>query len=369
MQNDTYQDTIYEALLYQTGDHYNYMPLNQTTTEGNDDQVFWGIACIQAAERNFTNPPKEKQQWLYLAQSVFNTMAWRWDDESCGGGLRWQIFRWNAGYDYKNSVSNIGLFHLGARLARYTGNDTYVDLCEKVYDWLVDVKFVTEGDEWWFIWDGAGTEANCSVVSKGQWTYNAGLMIAGCAYLYNYTEDAIWLNRTQRFIHGAQVFLNNSIMYEAACQPINTCNNDQRCFKAYLARFLSLASILAPPTYPVIRPIIEASAKGAAQSCSGGTDGHTCGTNWFANGWDGNYGLGEQMAALDVIQSLVAPYRDPPYTQLDGGSSKGNGSAGTIYIEPTDEPLDLHRKDTVGAAIITAVVGLSVIGLMVYLVL
>ncbi|GME77766.1 unnamed protein product [Ambrosiozyma monospora] len=182
MQNDTYADVIYESLLYQTGDDYNYMPLNQTTTEGNDDQVFWGIAAMQAAERNFTNPPDKKQQWLYLAQGVFNTMAWRWDDDTCNGGLRWQIFRWNAGYDYKNSVSNIGLFHMGARLARYTGNDSYVDWSEKVYDWLNDTGLVSEGKDWWFVYDGTGVETNCTQISKLQWTYNVGLMISGCAY-------------------------------------------------------------------------------------------------------------------------------------------------------------------------------------------
>lgn len=40
------------------------------------------------------------------------------------------------GYTYKNSVSNGALFHLGARLARYTDNGTYVAWAERIYDWM-----------------------------------------------------------------------------------------------------------------------------------------------------------------------------------------------------------------------------------------
>ncbi|VEU21342.1 DEKNAAC102688 [Brettanomyces naardenensis] len=366
--NDTYVPTIIEGMLYQTGDDNNYMPLNQTTTEGNDDQVFWGIAAIEAAERNFTNPPSNKPQWLYLAQGVFNTMAWRWDNSTCGGGLRWQIFQWNSGYDYKNTVSNAGLFHMSARLARYTGNTSYVDWASKVYDWLVETKFVTEGETtegYYFAYDGASTDQNCTEVKPYQWTYNAAMLLSGCAYLYNFTEDQTWLTRTEGLLLGATVFFNSStnIMYEAACQQAGTCNNDQRSFKAYLARFMGLTSVLAPSTYDTINELLTASAKAAALSCSGGTDGHTCGMDWFVEGWDGKYGLGEQMSALECIQSLLVTKRPAPYTNKTGGSSTGSGDAGMGTTEVKDKPLDLNTGDTVGAAIITAFIGATVLAL------
>jgi len=50
------------------------------------------MAAMTAAETNFQNPPPDQPQWLALAQAVFNTQASRWDDTSCGGGLKWQIF-------------------------------------------------------------------------------------------------------------------------------------------------------------------------------------------------------------------------------------------------------------------------------------
>ncbi|ODV82960.1 glycoside hydrolase family 76 protein [[Candida] arabinofermentans NRRL YB-2248] len=360
LQNDTYADVIFTAMQAQVGDDWDYIPLNQSTTEGNDDQAFWGIAAIQAAERNFTNPSSDEPQWLYLAQAVFNTMAWRWDTEHCGGGLRWQIFQYNSGYDYKNTVSNAGLFHIGARLARFTGNDSYVDWAEEIYDWLLGVNFITEG-EWYFAYDGANIDDNCSSVTKLQWTYNAGMMVSGCAYLYNYTEDEIWLTRTEGYVKGISVFFNDSVLYEAACQASESCNNDQRSFKAYMSRFLGLTSVLAPTTYDTIRPWIEKSAKAAAQSCVGGYDGHTCGMNWFYNGWDGYYGLGEEMSALEIIQNLLAKDRPAPYTATNGGSSSGDGAAGSPTVIAYDQLLTLDGGDKAGAAIITIVIGVSIV--------
>lgn len=99
--DDTYNNLTTQALLFQVGETNDYMPRNQTRTEGNDDQGFWGLTVMSAAEYKFPNPPANQPQWLGLAQAVFNTQAARWDTEYCAGGLRWQIFTWNNGYDYK----------------------------------------------------------------------------------------------------------------------------------------------------------------------------------------------------------------------------------------------------------------------------
>lgn len=368
MENDTYLETTKQALLAQTGENWNYIPLNQSTTEGNDDQGFWGIAVMAAAERNFPNPDGDQPQWLYLAQAVFNTMASRWDDGHCEGGLRWQIFEWNSGYDYKNAVSNGCLFHIASRLARYTGNDSYVEWAEKVHDWMEGTGLISEND-WYFVYDGVSITDNCSSVVKLQWTYNQGLMLAGAAYLYNYTEDEIWLNRTKRYLSSSSVFFNNSVMYEAACQNSNNCNNDQRSFKAYFSRFLGLTAQLVPSTYDHIYSLLEASARAASNSCSGGSDGNTCGLDWSYSGWDNYYGLGEQMSALEVMQNLRIRDRPAPYTNTTGGTSEGSGAAGTETSSTNLSPLTIDKGDQAGAAIITCIIAFSIIGSATWLLL
>ncbi|CAI4609654.1 BBF_collapsed_G0033800.mRNA.1.CDS.1 [Saccharomyces cerevisiae] len=367
MDNDTYNDEIIAAMIHQAGDDNDYIPLNQSTTEGNDDQAFWGIAAMTAAERNFTNPPENEPQWLYLAQAVFNTMALRWDADSCGGGLRWQIFVWNSGYDYKNTVSNGALFHIAARLARYTGNQTYVDWAEKVYEWMVGVNLISNGT-YKYVYDGVSIDDNCTKVTSYQWTYNQGLLLAGSAYLYNFTGSDLWHTRTKEFLNASQVFFHDGIVYEAACQGPNTCNTDQRSFKAYFARFLGVTAQLVPETRNQIMSWLNTSAIAAAKSCSGGTDGHTCGLNWFNGTWDGMYGLGEQMSALEVMVNTRALDKPAPYTAENGGSSVGDGAAGT-QAQPTNlAPLNITKGSKAGAGIITAVIGISIVACALWLV-
>lgn len=101
----SYNTEIMKSMLFQTGDDNNYMPANETKSLGNDDQGFWGMSAMLAAEVKFPNPPKDKPQWLALAQAVFNTQASpERHDGTCGGGIRWQIPFANAGYGYKNGM-------------------------------------------------------------------------------------------------------------------------------------------------------------------------------------------------------------------------------------------------------------------------
>lgn len=164
-----------------------YLTILTYVTQGNDDQCFWGLAVIAAAEKKYPDPPTGQPGWLALAQGVFNSQAGRWDYKTCDGGLRWQIFTFNNGFNYKNSISNGCFFQLGARLARYTGNDTYSQWAEKAYDWTVAAGLLSDDFR---IYDGVST-TNCSNIDKIQWTYNVGTYMAGAAYMYNIVSHAI----------------------------------------------------------------------------------------------------------------------------------------------------------------------------------
>lgn len=180
----TWNDVAQASLVFQAGAPGNsYMPENWTLSLGNDDQGFWGMSAMLAAENRFQNPPAPEPQWLALAQAVFNTQAApdRRDD-TCGGGLRWQIFATNNGYNYKNSIANGIFFNLGARLARYTGNTTYSDWAVKTWDWMEGVGLI---DDEYNVYDGAYVENNCTVLTRAQFSYCAGVMLEGAAFMYN----------------------------------------------------------------------------------------------------------------------------------------------------------------------------------------
>lgn len=364
----TYNTLLKDSLLFQVGDDWNYMPINQTTTEGNDDQGFWGVTVMAAAEFNFSNPDDNQPQWLYLADAVFNTMAARWDYQHCGGGLRWQIFTWNNGYNYKNTVSNGCLFNIGARLARYTKNDTYKEWAEKVWNWIEDVAYIdTSQPALWPVYDGGVIGDNCTEHTRLEWTYNYGLFISGCAVMYNYTGDAVWAYRLENIWNRAKVFFmaDSQILHEAACQPSGMCNNDQRCFKAIFSRFMALTMLMAPSNISdSIFKYMEPSVAGVMNSCSGGSDGHTCGLNWGKGSWDGIYGLGEQMSALELLLSRLIWTKPGPLTNNTGGTSTSNfslvGSSNTKNLLSPE--IEVKTKDRVGAGIITAVVILLLLG-------
>ncbi|GME69660.1 unnamed protein product [[Candida] boidinii] len=372
-QNDTYEQVIMDALLHQVGQGNDYIPANQSMTEGNDDQAFWGLAVMGATERNFTNPPPDQPQWLALTQAVYNTMWSRWDTSNCDGGLRWQIFTWNSGYNYKNTISNGCLMHIAARLARYTGNETYVDTATTVWDWMAnDVDFLVLENDAYQVRDGADIgDGNCTKLTRIQWSYNAGIVMAGCAYLYDFTNDTVWLTRTTQLFNGIHIFFtDDNIMYEQFCQPRGTCNNDQRSFKSVFSRCLGMTAKLIPSLHDKIMTLLTASAVAAAQSCTGGTDGHTCGLAWNYNGWDGFYGLGEQISALEVMNNLLIDDRPGPFTNRSGGSSVGNADAGLdskIVTNPNE--ITITNGDKAGAGFITAIVLIVIISICFWMLL
>lgn len=94
-------------------------------------------------------------------------------------------------------------------------------------------------------------------------------------------------------------------MFERACEPLGTCDNDQYSFKAYLARWLAKSAIVAPYIADSVHSLLNASANAAAQSCSGGNNSVTCGQKWYVGGYDGSSGVGQQLSALETVQSML----------------------------------------------------------------
>jgi mannan endo-1,6-alpha-mannosidase len=186
--DDQYNNITTQAMIHQIGDYNAFMPPNQTKTLGNDDQAFWGMAAMSAAENKFPDPTDGSPSWLALAQAVFNTQAARWDNTSCGGGLKWQIFTFNNGYNYKNAISNGCYFNIGARLAKYTGNSTYMTLAKKAWDWERAIGLMSED---YHFFDGSDDRLNCTTINHHQWSYNAGVHMAGAAALWNFVSGAL----------------------------------------------------------------------------------------------------------------------------------------------------------------------------------
>ncbi|RDL31019.1 putative mannan endo-1,6-alpha-mannosidase DCW1 [Venustampulla echinocandica] len=358
-----YNAASMQALLHQKGDDNDYMPLNQSKTLGNDDQGFWGMAAMTAAETNFPAPPKDEPGWLALAQGVFNTQTTRWDMKTCNGGLRWQIFPFNNGFNYKNTISNGCLFNLGARLALYTGNATYADWATKTWDWVANVGFLSAD---YHVYDGAQVADNCSVRDHNTWSYNSGIYLLGAAAMYNFTDGSpLWEDRVKRLLNQTtNTFFVNGVMREL-CEA-GKCNVDQQSFKAYLARWMAATTNLAPFTEKPILALLASSAAAASSTCSGGPSGTQCGLKWTTPGVnDGILGVGEQMAALEIVQSNLITTTPGWVSAVKGtGNSTGDPNAGSDSKGGVEALMSrpITTKDRVGAGILTALVLIGVVG-------
>ena len=414
----SYNSVVSQALQFQVGPDQNFNPPNQSKNMGIDDQVFWAFSAMDAAEANFPNPGADQPSWLSLAQAVFNFQADYWDAATCGGGMRWQVYSFNSGYNLKNTISNGGNFQLAARLARYTGNQSYADWAEKMWDWIEASKLYQVSEGKLYIWDNTDVNNNCSDVTNYVWTYNYGTLLMGTATMYNFTSDQKWYQRTQDLLNGAlNLFIKeNNIMYELQCEPSSNCNNDQSSFKAYLIRWMAVTGYLVPGLQSQITPVITASAQGAVGQCIGGTNGRMCGRRWYTTTWDGSSGVGQQvrifpfvqlfnlreknfsidllqhyqlhflphfltfltsllilflrhkltrlqMSALSVLGATLMNAGDVPVTKDTGGTSKGNPSAGSGTAQtPTGVVKKITTADRAGAGILTILIICAIVG-------
>jgi mannan endo-1,6-alpha-mannosidase len=330
------------------GPNWDYMPPEHADEEGNDDLFFWGSAVIAAAERNFPQPDATKPAWIELGANVFNSLVSRWNTTHCAGGLTWQIYPDNPnGMNYKNSVSNGGFFQLATRMARATGNATYLEWAERVWDWSWDIGFIDHDN--YHVYDGTDSANNCSEVTAGAFTYTTGIYLYGAAVLANHTGDDVWADRATRLLEGGAWFFSpfdnaTDVMYEAACEGPGTCNADMTTHKAYLSRYMWQSTWMLPSLTADVERLLGASAKGAAQSCTGGDNGYTCGVKWYTGGYDGTPGLGQQMSALEVIQGWLIADAAPP---LRGDDIKTVRETNWTAVDPyRPDPVEEVDDDT-----------------------
>jgi mannan endo-1,6-alpha-mannosidase len=144
------------------------------------------------------------------------------------------------------------------------------------------------------------------------------------------------------------------------CEEYNACDTDQKSFKAYLSRWMAATTQMAPFTYDQVLSLLTVSAKAAAEQCNGNGPvapaGQTCGLKWYLNGtWDGTDGVGQQMAAMEVILGTLIQQTQAPLTNSTGGTSTSNPNAGfnASSIPPGEIVTPPSKSEKAGAWVLT----------------
>ena len=123
-----------------------------------------------------------------------------------------------------------------------------------------------------------------------------------------------------------------------------------------------------PSLYTTFQPYFEASALAAAAQCTGTADGvynAACGTRWYEGHWDGTYGIGQQMSAMEIMLANLIQQSRSPVTHETGGTSKGNPGAGTEGDDASTVTAPLRQITTAekaGAGTLTACVLVIMLG-------
>lgn len=371
---DTYLSLTTQGMLFQAGKNNDFLPQNQTMSEGNDDQGVWAVAALSAYENalGIGNP-----NWQGMGRNVFNDFVQRWDSAHCGGGLRWQIAPFNAGYDYKNSASNGVFFDVAARLFEQMGFDTHSEWATKVFEWEQKAGLISDSYQ---VFDGLQVES-CNSVSKQQSSMNAALFLEGSAYMYNATSSSDWKTRVDGLLQEiSTTFVKNGVLYEPMCEEKGLCKVDQQSYKSFLIRALKTTAQRAPYTAATIQPLLQSNAKAAAASCSGFDKAFArqsrtaCGFSWIGNSvFDGKTGVGEQMNALSALTALL-PERarsqifpsnstDPAGSGQPSTTSASGSPSGSSSVSPSASPKSPGNKIAANIVTVLALFGGVVYGL------
>ncbi|KAJ5218434.1 uncharacterized protein N7498_000533 [Penicillium cinerascens] len=380
--NDTtYNEEVSIGLQHQGGADGDYMP-SWAIGIGNDDQMFWGLAAITAAEYNFPNRPSG-DTWLTLAEGVFNNQISPqgngWETSICGGGLRWQKQVWQPGYTLKNAVSNGGFFMLAARLAWYTQDDVYSTWAEKVWNWSTKVDMVNTTT--WAVADsvsaGTGGPDGCSLPDNSRWTYNYGTYLSGAAYMYAYTNDSKWLNITNSLMESlfTTFFLpeHGGVITDWQCENSDRCYIDANdpLFKGLTVSWLADVALIIPPLEEKILPKLQVSAQGAANSCTGGGQ-DLCGNRWYG-GYDGQNSMENAISGSQMMSAVMLKFLgsySKPVSTATGGNASSDPNAGTKQGSQSSESTvfpPITTADRAGAGILTVVLVAGAVGGSIFL--
>ncbi|KAJ3579734.1 hypothetical protein NPX13_g836 [Xylaria arbuscula] len=335
----TYKADLLSALAKNVGPNFDFVPPEQSGWEANDDQAYWVYNALTAMEYGFDTLP-DSPSWDVIATNAFNLFAERWnaDSDTCNGGLKWQYDPEANGWTYKNAVTNGAMFQTAARLARYTGNQTFADWATKIWDWSRGVGIVSDD---YHVYDGTSDDkgANCTEVNHDEWSYNIASYLHGAAHMFNFTEDVVWEEHVHGFVNTtASTFFKSGIMFEQKCEPSKVCTTDQTSFKASLSRWMGKTAVLVPSANDSIMGMLEKSAAGAAQSCVGNSNS-TCGVSWTGSGFDGQSDFGVELSALETIQSLLV-FEAPLSTAAGTGTTNDTTTPTTDGSSSATTPAD-----------------------------
>ena len=162
-------------------------------------------------------------------------------------------------------------------------------------------------------------------------------------------------------------------MVEKMCEQIGNCNTDQLSYKSLLIRWMAQTAKLVPSTADQIYGKLQTTFENAAASCNCGDGNTQCSFSWVNKGQcDGNFGIGQQLNALQAVQVNLESQVAGPVTAKTGGTSQGDADAGKDGDDTgmsSAENRVITTGDKAGAGILTTLVVIAILGGAVWMII
>ena len=169
--------------------------------DGYNDDIGWDSLCLIRGYQMTNNA-----SLLNAAESGFNFAFGRgWDTTNNGGGI-WEEQPANGGTD-KEALSNDSLCQVALMIYQSTGNTTYLNDAEEIYNWVWGHLFNPSTGQVY-----TGITPN-GTVNTGTALYNQGTFIDVAALLYRITGNGNYLRDAQ----NAVTFAQNNLLVNGIC--------------------------------------------------------------------------------------------------------------------------------------------------------
>ncbi|KAL4230492.1 hypothetical protein ACF0H5_010874 [Mactra antiquata] len=246
-----------------------------------DDMAWFGLSFARVHE-----VIGNTDTFLSDAQDVYNWIwANGWDKNgSCGGGM-WFDYT----YVSKQTITNVQMLQLSARLYRLTKQKQYYDQMNMLYMFIMNNSLINETT--YLVSDSLNSD--CTVSDIYGPTYNSGVMVGALAEVYKITHDPLILDLAFKVTIGKIEHSSNAdgIFYEY-CEPY--CDDDALMYKGLFVR--NVRYLMDVLTDPVRRDYLQ---------------------SWLELQIDSN--LKYNLCDLNPITKCNISYKDgPPYFNKSG---------------------------------------------------
>jgi len=189
-----------------------------------DDLTWWGRLFTHCYDYFKSKSNPLAQNHLTDAKAVCDQLSTAWDRDAtpqyCGGGVWWMREWWppqppyNASKTFKASNSTFGFMETALALYLELGDQTYLALGQKCWDWLVQWKFVQDNGLVW----GALVPGDCTLDPNNVPVLSLqGEALAPLWMLYKATSDTQYLDAADKVAEGtmaAMIWPGTQIMMD-----------------------------------------------------------------------------------------------------------------------------------------------------------